>query len=110
RPTLSTWKVSLFWQAARRGVRAVAVRAVSDTAESSLPYDFSRALDARGRIRMGAVLTAVARQPQRIPALLRLARDCRWAATQLAGFLDQYLAVVHSRLDRSQSEMMAATT
>ena len=30
-------------EAARHGVRAVAVRAVSDTAEASLPYDFSRA-------------------------------------------------------------------
>ena len=46
-------------EAARHGVRAVAVRAVSDTAESSLPFDFDRAIDEQGRIRLGALIARV---------------------------------------------------
>jgi adenosylhomocysteine nucleosidase len=95
-------------EAARRGVRAVAIRALSDTAGSSLPYDFDRARDDRGRIRLRALLAEVARRPQQIPALLRLARDCRLAAGHLAEFLDRYLELLNIRLDLSQSEMVAA--
>jgi hypothetical protein len=65
-------------------------------------------VDDRGRIRLGALIAAVARQPHRIPALLRLARDCRVAAQQLADFLDVYLGLLQSRLNLSQSEMVAA--
>jgi adenosylhomocysteine nucleosidase len=96
-------------EAARHGVRAVAARAVSDTAEASLPSGLDRALDTRGQIRVGALVAVMARQPHRIPALLRLARDCRIAAWQLARFLDQYVDLLDSRLDLSQSEMVAVT-
>ena len=96
-------------EAARHGVRAAAVRSVSDTAGCSLPYDFDQALDPRGQIRMSALLRQVIRQPQRLPALLGFARDCRFAARQLADFLDHYLQLLSARLDLSQSEMVAAT-
>ena len=81
-------------EAARRGVRAVAVRATSDKVAASLPCDFDRALDERGRICVGAILAAIARRPQRIPGLLRLAHDCRIAAQQLAEFMDDYLSLL----------------
>ena len=96
-------------EAARHGVRAAALRVVSDTASCSLPYDFDQACDARGQIRMSALVAQIVRQPQRLPALFRLARDCRFAARQLANFLDQYLLLLSARLDLSQSEMVAAT-
>lgn len=96
-------------EAARHGVRAAAIRSVSDKAACSLPYDFDQARDARGQIRVGAVLAQVIRQPQRLPGLLSFARDCRMAARQLADFLDQYLQLLGARLDLSQSEMVAAT-
>jgi hypothetical protein len=54
-------------------------------------------------------VSEVIRQPQRLPALLRFARDCRFAARQLADFLDRYLQLLTTRLDLSQSEMVAAT-
>jgi hypothetical protein len=82
---------------------------VSDTASCSLPYDFDGARDARGQIRMSALVAQIVRQPQRLPALFRLARDCRFAARQLADFLDHYLLLLSTRLDLSQSEMVAAT-
>jgi len=96
-------------EAARYGVRAAAIRSVSDTASCSLPYDFDQARDARGQIRLSALVSEVIRQPQRLPALLRFARDCRFAARQLADFLDRYLQLLSTRLDLSQSEMVAAT-
>jgi adenosylhomocysteine nucleosidase len=95
-------------EAARHGVRAVAVRATSDTSATTLPFDFDRVRDARGRIRLGGLAAELLRQPGKIPDLLRLARDCRKAAQQLAGFLDQYVNLLQARLDLSQSEMVAA--
>jgi hypothetical protein len=85
------------------------VRATSDNVAASLPCNFDRALDDRGRICVSAILAAVARRPQRIPGLLRLARDCRIAAQQLAEFMDDYLSLLNVRMDLSQSEMVAAT-
>ena len=101
------WKMSNVVK--EHGVRAAVIRSVSDTASCSLPYDFDQARDARGQIRMGALLRQVIRQPQRLPALLRFARDCRFAARELADFLDHYLRLLSARLDLSQSEMVAAT-
>lgn len=95
-------------EAARRGVRAVAIRCVSDSASSSLPYDFDDVRDARGQIKLSAVLGKIIGQPQRLPALMRFARDCRFAARELADFLDKYLHLLSARLDVSQSEMLAA--
>jgi adenosylhomocysteine nucleosidase len=96
-------------EAARHGVRAAAIRSVSDMASYSLPYDFDQARDARGQMRLSVLMRQVLRQPQHLPALLRFARDCRFAARQLADFLDGYLQLLSARFDLSQSEMVAAT-
>ena len=96
-------------EAARHGVRAVAVRAISDLAATSLPFDFERMSDARGAIRLRPLLAELLRQPQRLPALLRLARDCRLAAGRLAEFLEEYLQLLDAGLVLSGSEMVAAT-
>ncbi len=96
-------------EAARHGVRAVSVRAVSDTAEVSLPYDFDRVRDDQGHLRMGGLLWELVRQPQRIPGLLRLGRDCRTAAGRLAVFLDAYLALLSERQNvQEQAEVATA--
>ena len=96
-------------EAARHGVRAAAIRSVSDMAAYSLPYDFDQARDARGQMRLSVLAGQIIRQPQHLPALLRFARDCRFAARQLADFLDHYLQLLNARFDLSQSEMVAAT-
>ncbi len=49
------------------------------------------------------LLLELARQPQRIPALLRLARDCRVAAGRLAIFLDAYLALAERAAEAFRS-------
>lgn len=95
-------------EAARRGVRAAAVRAVSDTLETTLPYDFDKVRDERGRIRFGALAGEVLKHPRHLPGLIRLGRDCRMASQRLSDFLDQYVKLMNERLNLSHSEAMAA--
>ena len=95
-------------EAARRGVRAVSIRAVSDSASASLPFDFDRMRDQRGAIRRKLLLRELLRKPQRLGALLRLARDCRMASAQLAEFLGRYVQMLDAGFDRSESAMAAA--
>jgi adenosylhomocysteine nucleosidase len=95
-------------EAARRGVRAVSVRAVSDAVSTSLPLDFDGMRNARGAIRMRSLLLELLRKPQQWGALLRLARDCRMAGAQLAEFLERYVEVLDAGFDRAESNMVAA--
>lgn len=85
-------------EAARFGVPAIAVRAVSDSADFEMPYDFESACDGRGQIRMASIAAQVLRRPMGLPRLLALARDCRGAARQLATFLDLFAGTLADRL------------
>jgi adenosylhomocysteine nucleosidase len=78
-------------EARRRGAPAVAVRAISDTADQSLPLDFDRAIDENGNIDWLPALAQVAASPRSIPQLMRFGWDSSRAARKLAYFLDGYL-------------------
>jgi len=95
-------------EAARYGVPAVAVRAIGDTVDFDMPYDFERARDVRGQIHLGGIITQVLRHPSGLPALLALGRDCRLAARQLADFLDAYTGMLGDRLIPIEPDMVAA--
>jgi nucleoside phosphorylase len=95
-------------EAARRGVRAVSIRAVSDAASTSLPFDFDGMRDERGAIRMSSLLLELLRKPQHWGALLRLARDCRMAGARLAEFLGRYMEDLDADFDRAEPTMVAA--
>jgi adenosylhomocysteine nucleosidase len=95
-------------EAARYGVPAVAVRAISDTIDFDMPYNFERVSDARGRIRIGRIVAQVLRHPSGLPALLALARDCRLAARHLADFLDAYAGTLGDSLIPVGSGLVAA--
>lgn len=77
--------------AAHHRVRAVAIRAISDVVESSLPLDFDRTFNERGAVSVLKVLGQIATRPHRIGALIRLAHESERAAAELAGFLDAYV-------------------
>lgn len=100
---------ALMAESERRGIPAVVVRSVSDNAVTSLPYDFSRTLDARGEVRIAGVLSEVVRKPAGFPALIRMARDCREAARGLGSFLDAYVAELarHGKLQEMESPVAA---
>ena len=93
-------------EAARYGVPAVAIRAISDTADFLMPYDFGAVLDAQGQIRVRGVVGQVFRHPSGLPALLALARNCRFAAKRLANFLDAYVGAMADRLIPIESDMV----
>ncbi|HEV2182112.1 MAG TPA: hypothetical protein VGR39_00400 [Candidatus Acidoferrales bacterium] len=95
-------------EAAARKVPAVAIRAISDAADQDLPMDFSGVLDDQGKVKASKVARSLARAPHKLPALLRLGRDTRVAATKLAEFLDGYIVDLAARGDRS-AEMAEAT-
>jgi adenosylhomocysteine nucleosidase len=95
-------------EAARRGVPAVAVRAVSDTVDFDLPYDFDRARDAQGQIRILGIASQVLRSPSNLPALLKLAQDSRTATKRLANFLDAFVGTMADRLIPIEQESVAA--
>jgi len=95
-------------EAAVRKIPAVAIRAISDGADQDLPMDFSGVLDDEGKVQGSKVARSLARAPHKLPALLRLGRNTRLAATKLAEFLDGYILDLAMRADRS-TEMAEAT-
>jgi adenosylhomocysteine nucleosidase len=95
-------------EAARCGVPAVAIRAISDRADFNIPYDFERARDERGQIKIGSIVAQVLRHPMGLPALLTLGRDCRMAARALAQYLDVYTVTLGDRLIPIQSDLVDA--
>lgn len=84
----SLWVLSA---AAQRSVRAVVIRAISDTVDTDLPLDFDRVFDAQGKVSVLRVVGQLAKKPQKIAGLLRLAADSERAAGALAEFLDAYV-------------------
>jgi adenosylhomocysteine nucleosidase len=95
-------------EAARCGVPAVAIRAISDTADFDMPYDFERARDAQGQIRVISLVSQVLRKPSGLPELLRLARDSRFAAQRLSDFLDAFAGTMADRLIPVEQDSVAA--
>jgi hypothetical protein len=82
--------------AAERNIRSVAIRAVSDGADSNLPLDFNRVFSERGTVSVSRVIGQVVRRPGRIAGLLRLAKESERAASALAQFLEAYIQQVAS--------------
>ena len=78
-------------EALRAGVPALALRCVSDASHTVLPWDFSRLLDAHGRLNPRQLALELLRAPRAIPSLLRFARASHRATLRLAQFLDLYL-------------------
>jgi adenosylhomocysteine nucleosidase len=95
-------------EAARCGVPAVAIRAISDTADFDVPYDFERARDAQGQIRVMGIVSQVLRRPSRLPDLLKLSRDSRFASRRLADFLDAFAGTMAERLIPIAQDTVAA--
>jgi hypothetical protein len=75
-------------KAAEWGVPYYCIRVVSDTALEDMPLDFNLYRDADGHFsRSRIALAALARPLRRVPGLLRLDRNCKFAAEALGEFL-----------------------
>jgi nucleoside phosphorylase len=77
--------------AEEHGGRGVAVRALSDLVDESLPLDFTKMITEQGTVSYRRLAVALAKSPQRIPSMFRLALHARFAARALARFMDAYL-------------------
>lgn len=78
--------------AARHGLPWAAIRAVSDTAEESLPLDFNRLRTPDGDLPTSRVAFAALRSPAAIPGLMRLGQNTGRAAVALASFLEHWIS------------------
>jgi hopanoid-associated phosphorylase len=70
--------------AAQYGLPMAAVRVICDPAARDLPEMAFRSVRADGTTNIATLLQAIVRQPNHIPAMLRLALDARAARTTLA--------------------------
>jgi adenosylhomocysteine nucleosidase len=73
------------------GIPCATVRVISDTAEEDMPLDFNRLARPDRSLDYGKLAGAIAKSPGRIGGLLKLQKQCRAAAGQLAQALDRIL-------------------
>ena len=83
--------LSVLTAANHRGVRSIAIRAVSDEADSDLPLDFEQVFDGKGTVSVPRVVGQLARRPGRVFGPIRLAHNSERAAVSLTRFLDGYV-------------------
>lgn len=98
---------SVLAEANAQGIPAIAVRAISDSADENLPMNFQSFLNDQGGLDRSKVARALARVPYKLPGLVRLGRNAKRAATRLAQFLDVYVADI-AKHSASQMEMAEA--
>lgn len=86
-------------EAQKRGLRSIAIRAVSDGADQDLPLDMNRVFNGDGAVDVAAVLRQVARRPASFPRVVRIARQSRLAAQTLVHFLDGYILALANQTE-----------
>jgi adenosylhomocysteine nucleosidase len=69
------------------GIPSATVRAISDTADETLPLDFNQYLDDMNRLRFAKMAAAIILSPARLRASMRLQRQSQQAALNLADVL-----------------------
>jgi len=85
---------TILGESQQRNVPALALRAISDTANVDLPLDLNRAVSPQGDIHRSRMLAALVRRPKALPGLIRLGVLGYRAATALSVFLDAYMVRV----------------
>jgi adenosylhomocysteine nucleosidase len=88
---------SVLAEAEVAGTPAIAIRAVSDLANESLPLDMNEVFTEKGQVSVPRVLGQVARHPGSMPGLMKLGRQSKSAAESLAQFLDRFVGIVAER-------------
>lgn len=78
----------------RNGIPLIAVRAISDAAEEELLFSLDELSDRELNIRIGKVLSTIAKRPRILPQLIRLAKNSKLAANNLAIILEQLTHLV----------------
>jgi adenosylhomocysteine nucleosidase len=76
-----------------KSIPCVTVRVVLDDAQSDLPLDFNALMNSKQEMDFKKLAFALARSPGKIPALLRLQKESRFAAERLAEVLLKFIAL-----------------
>ena len=79
---LESWGVAQ--AAAERGLPFAVLRAIADPAHRALPPAAAEGLDDQGKVRLGAVLLSLAKDPRQLPGLIRVGLDTNAALKALA--------------------------
>ena len=79
---LESWGVAQ--AAAERGLPCAVIRAVADPAQRALPPAAAEGLDDQGKVRLGAVLLSLAKDPTQLAGLIRVGLDTNAALKALA--------------------------
>jgi adenosylhomocysteine nucleosidase len=78
-------------EAARRGLPFVAIRAISDTADTAIPEAAARAMTADGRLTLTPILMAIIRRQETVAAFRELGRQSALATKALRRVLERTL-------------------
>lgn len=84
-------------ESAAAGIPGIAIRAISDLAQETLPLDMNEVFTNKGEVSVPRVLRQVARHPGAMPGLVKLGKQSKAAAESLARFLDSYVGGVAER-------------
>lgn len=95
-------------EAAAKDIPVIAVRAISDGADEDLPINFGELLDENGNVSKTKTTQALLRAPQKLPAMMRLGRQSKTAAANLAAFLERYVPALAMTGAPAGSEMAEA--
>jgi len=77
--------------AVARNIPWLAVRAITDTVDQEMPFDFNRLADDDGNVDRSRVVLAALTHPWKIPGLLRLGTHSARAARHLAAFIEAFV-------------------
>jgi hopanoid-associated phosphorylase len=88
--------------AARHGLPFAALRVISDAADDGLPPAALAGMQPDGRVAIGPVIAALARDPRQLPLLVRTARHANKAFRALGGLHDMLRGRGIGRLDPRQ--------
>jgi adenosylhomocysteine nucleosidase len=81
-------------------IPAIAVRGISDAADDDLPLDFNNIIGRDGTLRKRQLFGELARNPQKIPRLIRFGWQSNKASHSVADFLDRFLRSLSDYDDR----------
>jgi len=81
-----------------KGIRCVAIRAISDSAADELPIDFNRVTNEAGEISLRQMIFQLVQRPLSIPKMIEFGKHSAQAAGNLASFLDRYIGALRMQL------------
>jgi adenosylhomocysteine nucleosidase len=93
-PVVDMESAAIALLAGENGIPFIGLRTVSDPFDEELGFSLDEFCDGRMRIRIPKVLLTIARKPQVIPQLIRLARNSRVAAASLSLNFERLLSVM----------------